>query len=232
MDENMDTWTMGETIAALRKARGMTQEALANVLGVSNQAVSKWESNASCPDVQLLPRIADEFDVTFDRIFGREPEQPQPLEPVQVVAGLPWDDDGKLRAVCYLGRRLLASEGVFSRSRERSKVDVCITGEVADVQSAFAVHCGDVSGSVKAGDGVTCGSVAGNLTAGDGVECRDVGGNVTAGDSVTCGNVGGNVRAGDSVRCGDVKGDVSAHDRVVCENVGGSVHAPGFQLRT
>ena len=217
----MDTWTMGETIAALRKARGMTQEALANELGVSNQAVSKWESNASCPDVQLLPRIADEFGVTLDRLFGRETEQAQPPEPVQVVDGLPWNDDGKLRAVCYLGRRLLASEGIFSHGRE-----------VADVQSAFAVHCGDVSGSVKAGDGVTCGSVAGNLTAGDGVECKDVGGSVTAGDSVTCGSVGGNVRAGDSVRCGDVQGDVTAHDRVVCENVGGSVHAPGFRLRT
>ena len=45
---------IGSNIAALRKEKGITQEELANALGVSAQAVSKWENNSSCPDVSLL----------------------------------------------------------------------------------------------------------------------------------------------------------------------------------
>ena len=44
---------------------------LANVVGVSNQAVSKWESGGS-PDIELLPAIADYFDVSLDALFGRK----------------------------------------------------------------------------------------------------------------------------------------------------------------
>ena len=45
--------SLGNKIAELRKDKGMTQESLANKLGVSNQAVSKWEANQSCPDIQF-----------------------------------------------------------------------------------------------------------------------------------------------------------------------------------
>ena len=52
--EQANTLKMGATIAALRKARGLTQEQLAALVGVSGPAVSKWETDASCPDVALL----------------------------------------------------------------------------------------------------------------------------------------------------------------------------------
>lgn len=61
--------SMGKNIAALRKAAGWTQAELGHRLGVSNQAVSKWESGISLPDVLLLPKIAKEFGVTIDRLF-------------------------------------------------------------------------------------------------------------------------------------------------------------------
>lgn len=60
---------IGSNISALRKKRGMTQEDLANELGVSAQAVSKWENNSSCPDVSLLTKIADIFGVSVDSLL-------------------------------------------------------------------------------------------------------------------------------------------------------------------
>ncbi|MGN0535507.1 MAG: helix-turn-helix domain-containing protein [Eubacterium sp.] len=60
---------IGNNIAALRKQKGITQEELANELGVSAQAVSKWENNSSCPDVSLLTDIADYFGVTVDTLL-------------------------------------------------------------------------------------------------------------------------------------------------------------------
>ncbi|MBE6613516.1 MAG: helix-turn-helix transcriptional regulator, partial [Ruminococcaceae bacterium] len=62
---------LSETIARLRKEKNVTQEAVAQAVGVSTQAVSKWE-NGGLPDVELLPAIADYFGVSVDMLFGRE----------------------------------------------------------------------------------------------------------------------------------------------------------------
>ena len=65
--------TIGSRIAAKRKARGMTQEELANTLGVSSQAVSKWENDVSCPDISLLPQLAKALGCTTDALLtGKE----------------------------------------------------------------------------------------------------------------------------------------------------------------
>jgi len=61
---------IGANIAALRKQKGITQENLADIVGITAQAVSKWESGGS-PDTALLPVIADYFGVSIDSLFGR-----------------------------------------------------------------------------------------------------------------------------------------------------------------
>ena len=66
----MDITVIGKQIAALRHERGIKQEELANYVGVSAQAVSKWE-RGGVPDTELIPRIADFFGVSCDRLFGR-----------------------------------------------------------------------------------------------------------------------------------------------------------------
>ena len=63
------------SIARLRRERGMTQEALAEVIGVSPQTISKWENSTTYPDVALLPVLADVFGVTIDVLYGREMQQ-------------------------------------------------------------------------------------------------------------------------------------------------------------
>ncbi|MBE6954141.1 MAG: helix-turn-helix transcriptional regulator, partial [Ruminococcaceae bacterium] len=58
--------TIGKNIADLRKNSGITQEQLAETLGVSSQTISKWENEITMPDIMLLPVIAGYFDITVD----------------------------------------------------------------------------------------------------------------------------------------------------------------------
>lgn len=62
--------SLGTTIRELRRRDGRTQEALAAALGVTAQAVSRWESCGSYPDMELLPVIANYFHVSIDELFG------------------------------------------------------------------------------------------------------------------------------------------------------------------
>ncbi len=60
---------IGTKIRELRKERGITQEQLAGGIGISFQAVSKWENGIGLPDIALLPRIANYFGVSLDELF-------------------------------------------------------------------------------------------------------------------------------------------------------------------
>jgi transcriptional regulator with XRE-family HTH domain len=64
--------TLGSRIAEYRRAKGITQDQLAEHMGVTSQAVSKWENDLSCPDITLLPRLADYFGVTIDELLRGE----------------------------------------------------------------------------------------------------------------------------------------------------------------
>ncbi|MEG2303694.1 MAG: helix-turn-helix transcriptional regulator, partial [Niameybacter sp.] len=61
--------SLGEKIKALRKQKNISQETLANYLGLSFQAVSKWENALAMPDVTLIPAIASFFGVSIDDLF-------------------------------------------------------------------------------------------------------------------------------------------------------------------
>ena len=69
----MDNLKLNDTICFYRKKQGLTQEELAQRLGVTNQAVSKWESAQCCPDISLIPKLADIFEISIDELFGNEP---------------------------------------------------------------------------------------------------------------------------------------------------------------
>ena len=68
----MEKKTMGSFLAALRKAKGMTQQEVADRLNVSNKTVSKWERDEGCPEIMMLPCLAELYSVTVDEILRGE----------------------------------------------------------------------------------------------------------------------------------------------------------------
>ena len=112
----MDAGKTGAYLAALRKARGMTQQEAAEQLGVSNKTVSKWENGAGLPDITVLPALAELYGVTADDILAGE-----------TLRGRPESGTGEVR------RRLLLV-------RLRTRFDICFAGAVAlAVLAAFQV---------------------------------------------------------------------------------------------
>ena len=61
--------SMGETIASLRKQKGMTQNELAEKMNVTDKAVSKWERDLSCPDIHTISKLADILDVSVEELL-------------------------------------------------------------------------------------------------------------------------------------------------------------------
>ena len=74
--------TLGKRIAENRKRLGLTQDALAEKLGVTAQAVSKWENDQSCPDITTLPKLADIFGISTDALLGRADD---PVHEAEVI---------------------------------------------------------------------------------------------------------------------------------------------------
>ena len=68
--------TIGKRIGLLRKEKGLTQEELAHHMGVSPQAVSKWENDQTCPDISALPKLSKLLGVTVDELLEGKQELP------------------------------------------------------------------------------------------------------------------------------------------------------------
>ena len=75
--------TLGKRISANRKRLGLTQDKLAEQLGVTAQAVSKWENDPACPDIAMLPKLAEIFGTTTDALLGIESTVVHQAEVVQ-----------------------------------------------------------------------------------------------------------------------------------------------------
>ena len=208
--------TFAEIIARYRKELGLTQEGLAQKLGVTNQAVSKWESGQSCPDIALLPKLADLFGISIDALFGREPKA------VAVQNALDWPDDGVLRVVLYAGH-----QRIHEPIEGANEIHFCYEGPALNVHSELSVTCEAVNGNLIAGGDVNCDDVYGSVKAEGSVSCNDVYGSVRAGGNVTCDDVNGNVEAGGNVTCDCAEGEIHAGGNVNVDEANGDIHAGG-----
>lgn len=70
----MNALNFSENIVRLRREKKITQEQLADFMGVTKSSVSKWETKQSLPDLLLLPQLANFFDITIDELLGYEPQ--------------------------------------------------------------------------------------------------------------------------------------------------------------
>lgn len=68
--------TIGQNIASYRKKAGMTQEELSEKIGVTAQAISKWENDLSYPDLEIVRKLAELFGITVDQLLNGEDSVP------------------------------------------------------------------------------------------------------------------------------------------------------------
>ena len=198
-----------EIIVNRRKALGLTQEGLAQKLGVTNQAVSKGDAGQSCPDLALLPLLADLFGITIDELFGREPKAVDfPAQPP-----FPWPDDGVLRVLLYAGHTR-----VYGPVEGADEIHFCYEGPALNIESAVSVYCDDVMGNVTAGHSVNCDDVYGSVSAQGSVNCDDVKGDIRAGGNVTCDCAEGDIHAGGNVQVDEASGELHAGGNVYCDH--------------
>jgi len=185
---------IGSNIKYLRQKNKITQEQLADHLGVSYQAVSKWETNANTPDISLLPEIASFFGVTIDSLFADNVS-----EISDSFSGI--KDDDVIRIVQMRGKKIIDVAETFSPDCPPIQIafprdcndrthyfKVEVFGHViadsyinGDVIFHKCVHCGGINGDVK-----TEGDVYANVINSMGrIVCK----NITDCYKLTCSNI-------------------------------------------
>ena len=242
--------TLGKRIMRFRKKLGLTQEALAQKLDVTNQAVSKWESDQCCPDISLLPRMADIFGITMDELFGREvPEQnapqPEPIpepEPEPVIEAEPVFEQEEPRQEQSRKRWKdsfwgdLFHKTIRDFEHRMKDFDEKLKKDTANWKEPVREQKLPEDGELPWDDDETVRValfVGKRLVTGHPARSRiefcweGPAMNVYSECSVTCDAVGGNVWAGNDVSCDTVGGSVSAGGDVDCGTVGGYVQAEG-----
>ena len=98
---------IGNNIKQLRQLNHLTQDQVAEKLGISYQAVSKWENHANTPDIALLPQIANLFGVSIDALFSDDPIACPELQAFM-------KDDDVIRVVQMRGKKILKVSSAFS----------------------------------------------------------------------------------------------------------------------
>lgn len=155
----------------LRKSQNYSQESIAEKLGITSQAISKWECAQSYPDIELLPVIANIFDVTIDSLFRN-------VDTPKTTASLPFPNDDKIRVIRFNGHKIIDCKEsdnnyiTYSPRQDENKIEVwgdcIIEGDLLlNLTCIGNVKCNNVAGNIKAGFSVKCNDVLGSIKAGE-----------------------------------------------------------------
>lgn len=194
----MDNLKLYDTICFHRKKRGLTQEELAVKLGVTNQSVSKWESAQCCPDISLIPKLADIFEISIDDLFGREPSVNG------VCVQFPLRDDDIFRVVVAKGKKVLSVD-------EMNKT----------IEIAFPKNCNETTRQyfkVEVFGNIFCdASINGDVISHGTIECNQINGDIKeCKDSVSCnGDINGSVYCGSNIECKTIEGDAECQGNII-----------------
>lgn len=132
---------LGEKIRTLRKAKNISQEVLAQYLGVSFQAVSKWENGSAMPDVAMIPALASFFEVSTDELFdfNRMETERKVQESCWEIAGIRYDDPERAEKMLrdllkqYPGNEVILNNLLYTmRAPERSEEVVTICKSILE----------------------------------------------------------------------------------------------------
>ena len=133
---------LGEKIKTLRKQKNMSQEVLAQVLGVTFQAVSKWETGAAMPDVSMIPAIARFFEVSTDELFdfNRIEQEEQVMDLCGEAAQYRFTDTARSEAMLrealkqFPGNEIILNNLLYTmRAPERSEEVVTLCKSIMEV---------------------------------------------------------------------------------------------------
>jgi transcriptional regulator with XRE-family HTH domain len=235
LDENISN-----NIQRLRKERNVTQDVLAAALEISVQAISKWETGASLPDIMQLPRIAKFFGISIDYLFYNEGSS-QP----ESDFGLPEDD--KLRIIQFRGNKILGKDlwdknksinmkipDEYNNGNQKTELNVEIWGNAnidgdvnGNADCGGGLECGNIGGYADCGGGINCGNIGGYAECGGGLNCGNIGGNADCGGGLNCGNINGNAECGGDLSCGDIGGNADCEGNIRCKEIKGGVQCEG-----
>lgn len=183
---------IGSNIKTLRQKNKSTQEQLANDLGVTYQAISKWETNTNTPDISLLPRIAAYFGVSIDALFSDNISDylmsSDYTDEHQYIK-----DDDVIRIVQMRGRHILKSNQVLPQDNP-------------PIEIAFPHDCNDRTRYFKV-------EVFGNI-----ISDSSINGDVVCHQSIQCGTINGDVRSEGDIKVNEI----NSYSNIICKNINDS----------
>ena len=186
--------SIGKNIASFRKAKGWTQAELGEKIGVSNQAVSKWESEMSMPDVMLLPVLADAFECYVDEFFSREVKTEIHYDH---CAEFPWEDDNTIRIFQTVGKKIIKSQ----------EVNTCM-------EVVFPRNCNETTRQYFKvevfGNLFSDSSINGDVVCHGYIDCHEINGDVSAQGTITAHEINSHGKSVcNSLNCDKVEGNIT-----------------------
>ena len=245
MCEMNQTEILRKNLSIFRKQRHLTQEQLANELGLTFQAISKWENGLSCPDISLLPQLAEIFGVTIDDLFreqteesvqettAEEPsaaekkkeEKAEEKKPDRMTLEISGGDKDVRKMLKDLGVRLEPEINSLNQVADELLQNLFDSKHepvtLPDLSEEQPVSDGPAEGLPWEDDGI----YRAVLFKGRTLVCASPEGKGTVGNSDM--DLDWSILSCFSVSCGDVDGNVSATGNVSCGDVGGNAAASG-----
>ncbi len=194
-------------IAELRKKRGLSQEELACMLDITFQAVSKWENQLSCPDIALIPKIAEIFQVSIDFLFGQEEKKTMEKHSTE------WPNDNNLYAVIFQGHQILKKEEITD---DLSQIELKYDGNMQGItiKSYFSVTVTEniTDSTIQSGTHITCADI---------YDCDSIcsGAHITCADIYNCDNIcsGAHINAAD-ITCNSINAKTCINASNISQN--------------